>query len=133
LLTTPVPQARIAASEPSGAGRRIRLILSPGGGNSVAIRFPKDAKLLAMGLPGAAIPMPTHGEPEKPLLRCTGRTCEGLQIEVVLGDARPVVAELFSTRFGLPSEGQPLTAARPGNAIPQYAPDQTITMTRIRL
>ena len=55
LLATPIPQARIAASEPTGVGRRIQLILSPGGGNSVAIRFPKDAKLLAMGLPGAAI------------------------------------------------------------------------------
>jgi len=77
--------------------------------------------------------LPPKGEPDKPILRCTGRACEGLQIEAVLGDNRPIDAELFSTKFGLPPQGQPLTAARPKNAIPQYAPDSTITMSRIRL
>lgn len=133
LLQTPIPTARVIASAPSGAGRRMRLVLSPGGGNTIAIRFPKDGRVLALGLAGGAILMPAKGEPEKPLLRCTGRSCEGLAIEVVLADAKPIEAELFSTRFGLPPEGEPLAAARPANAIPQYAPDQTITMSRIRL
>ena len=133
LVETPVPAARIIATEPAGAGRRIRLALSPGGANSVAIRFPKDAMVLALGPAGAPITVPAKGEPEKPLLRCTGRACEGLQIEIVLGDRRPVEADLFATRFGLPPQGQPLVAARPKNAIPQYAPDQTITMAHFKL
>ncbi|WP_156029998.1 M28 family peptidase [Sphingomonas sp. URHD0057] len=133
LLQTPIPNARVLSNIPEGNGRRVRLMISPGGGNSVAIRFPKDVKLLALGLAGAAIPLPAKGEPEKPLLRCTGRSCAGLQIEVLLGNREPVEAELFSTRFGLPPEGQALIAARPANAMPQYAPDQTITMTRIKL
>jgi hypothetical protein len=133
VVQTPLPAARVLSNAPSGAGRRIRLALSPGGGNSVAIRFPQDAKILALGLSGAAIPLPAKGEPDKPLLRCTGRSCEGLQVEVLLGDRKPVTAELFSTRFGLPPEGRPLVAARPKDAIPQYGPDQTITMTRTRL
>jgi hypothetical protein len=133
LLQTPVPAARVLSVAPDGAGRRIRLALSPGGGNSVTIRFPKDAKVFALGPAGDAIPLPTEGEPDKPLLRCTGRSCDGLQVEVLLGDRKPVVAEMFSTSFGLPLEGRPLEAARPENAIPQYAPDQTITMSRIKL
>jgi hypothetical protein len=133
MLQTPVPAAQVISNKADGAGRRIRLALSPGGGNSVSIRFPKDAKVLALGLAGNAIPLPAEGEPDKPLLRCTGRSCEGLQIEVLFGDRKPVTAELFSTRFGLPPQGQPLAAARPKTAIPQYAPDQTITMTHIRL
>jgi len=133
LLQTPVPAARIISNSPDGAGRRMRLALSPGGGNSVSIRFPKDARVMALGLAGAAIPLPREGEPDKALLRCTGRSCEGLRIDVLLGDRKPVEVELFSTRFGLPPEGQPLVAARPGNAMPQYAPDSTITMTHIRL
>ncbi len=133
LLQTPVPTARVMGIAPNGPGRRIRLALSAGGGNTVAIRFPKDAKIVALGLAGAAIPLPAKGDPEKPLLRCTGRSCEGLEVEVVLGDSKPVEAELFSTRFGLPPEGQALAAARPRNAIPQYSPDQTITMARIKL
>jgi hypothetical protein len=133
LLPTPVPVARVVVSEPNGAGRRVRLVLSPGGGNAISIRFAKNAKLIAIGLPGAAIAIPAKGEPEKALLRCTGRSCDGLQIEIVLGDTRPIDAEVFSTRFGLPPLGGPLIAARPANAIPQYAPDQTITMAHIRL
>ncbi|HEX6661080.1 MAG TPA: hypothetical protein VF067_04330, partial [Sphingomicrobium sp.] len=133
LLATPVPAARVIATEPNGAGRRIRLALSPGGGNSVAIRFPRDAKVLALGLPGSAIRIPAKGDPEKALLRCTGRSCEGLEIEVMLADTKAIQAELFSTRFGLPPQGQPLIAARPRNAIQQYSPDQTITMDRIKL
>ena len=133
LLQSPVPAARIISNSPDGTGRRMRLALSPGGGNSVSIRFPKDARVLALGLAGAAIPLPREGDPDKPLLRCTGRSCEGLRIDLLLGDRKPVEVELFSTRFGLPPEGQPLVAARPGNAMPQYAPDSTITMTHIRL
>jgi hypothetical protein len=51
----------------------------------------------------------------------------------VLADRAPIVAELFATRYSLPAKGAALEAARPKNAIPQYSPDQTITMSRIRL
>ena len=133
LLDTPVAAARVVSTAPDAAGRRVRLALSPRGANSVSIRFAKGANVLALGLAGAAIPLPPDGEPEKAVLRCTGRSCEGLQVDVLLGDRRPVEVELFSTRFGLPTEARPLVAARPRNAIPQYAPDSTITMSRIRL
>jgi len=133
LLATPTPLARVISNQPSGAGRRVLLSLSPGGGNTVAIRFRKEADVRALGLAGAPIPVPLTGQPDKPLLRCTGRSCDELQIEVVLGASKPVQAELFSTRFGLPPEGRALVAARPRNAIPQYAPDQVITMSRVRL
>ena len=133
LLDTPVAAARVVSTAPDAAGRRVRLALSPRGANSVSIRFAKGANVLALGLAGAAIPLPPEGEPENAVLRCTGRSCEGLQVDVLLGDRRPVEVELFSTRFGLPTEARPLVAARPRNAIPQYAPDSTITMSRIRL
>ena len=133
LFPSPVAMAKLVSSEPAGKGRRIRIALSPGGANSVAIRFPESAQVIAIGLPGQAVPVPTEGEPAKPALRCTGRSCEGLVIEAVLGNARPVTAELYSTRFGLPPEAAPLIAARPRNAIPQYAPDSTITRNHVKL
>jgi hypothetical protein len=133
LLPTPLASARVVASQPAGTGRRVRIVLSPGGGDAVSIRFAKDTSLLAIGLPGAPIPIPATGQPEKALLRCTGRSCNNLVIEAVVSDNRPLQAELFSYRFALPAEGGSLVAARPKNAIPQYAPDSTITMTRVRL
>ncbi|MEA3079622.1 MAG: hypothetical protein QOF05_1030 [Sphingomonadales bacterium] len=119
LLVTPAATARLVGTAPAGKGRRLRIALSPGGGNAVAIRFPENAKVLALGLPGEPVPVPRTGEPRKAVLRCTGRSCDGLVIEALLGDTRPVTAELFSTRFGLPPQGAPLVAARPHDAIPQ--------------
>jgi Peptidase family M28 len=133
LLPTPLASAHLVASEAAGQGRRIRIALSPGGSDAVTIRFAKNTKLLAIGLPGAPKPIPASGEPEKPMLRCTGRSCDGLVVEALLADRRPIDAELISYRFSLPPEGAALAAARPKNAIPQYTPDSTITMTHVRL
>ncbi|WP_407828862.1 M20/M25/M40 family metallo-hydrolase [Sphingomonas sp.] len=133
LIATPVATARLLASTPAGSGRRLRIAISPGGGDTVAIRFPEGAKVLALGLPGEAVPIPKNGKSTKTALRCTGRSCDGLVIEAVFGDRRPVTAELFSTRFGLPSQGAALAAARPRDAIPQYAPDSTITRSQVKL
>lgn len=133
ILASPVATARLVSSEPAGAGRRIRIALSPGGGDSVAIRFPESAEVVALGLPGEALTIPTNGEPSKPALRCAGRSCDGLVIEALLANSRPFTAELYSTRFGLPPQAEPLVAARPRNAIPQYAPDSTVTRSRVSL
>jgi hypothetical protein len=133
LLETPISSARLIASEPYRSGRRLRLKLSLGGADAISIRFPEKTKVLAIGLPRAPVLIPAKGEPDKAALRCAGRSCDGLIVEAVLSDRAPFVAELLSTRFGLPSEGQRLVAARPANAIPQYSPDQTVTLTRIRL
>ena len=133
LLASPVATARLIASTPAGSGRRVRIALSPGGGDSVAIRFPESAKVIALGLPGAPVAVPANGEPRKAALRCTGRSCEGLVIEAVLGHPRPITVELYSTHFGLPPQAAPLLAARPRDAIPQYAPDSTITRSHVKL
>lgn len=133
LIATPIASARLVASEQEGAGRRIRIQLSRGGGDAVSIRFAKDTRLLAAGLPGALQPVAASGQPEKAIMRCTGRSCDGLVVEALIGDDRPIQAELFSTRFALPPQGGALVAARPKDAIPQYAPDSTITMTHVKL
>ena len=99
----------------------------------MAIRLPESAKVLALGLPGETVQIPKDAEPGKTTLRCAGRSCEGLVIEALLGQSRPVTVELYSTRFGLPRQAAPLVAARPRNAIPQYAPDSTITRSHAKL
>jgi hypothetical protein len=133
LIATPVATARLVASASAGSGRRIRIALSPGGGDSVAIRFPESAKVIALGLPGQPAAVAADGEPKKAALRCTGRSCDGLVVEALLGNPKPVTVELFSTRFGLPQQAASLVEARPRNAIPQYAPDSTITRIHMKL
>ena len=131
VVDTPVPTAKLISNDAVGAGRRIRIALSAGGGNAVTLRFARTAKLLAVGLPAAPERLPAKGEPAKAMLRCSGRSCEGFVIEAVLADRAPVEAELFSYRFTLPAEGAKLQAARPANAIPQYSPDETVTLKRV--
>lgn len=132
VIDTPVPDARLISNEPAGTGRRIRIALSPGGGNAVTIRFAKTAKLIALGLPAAPERLPAKGQPEKATLRCSGRSCDGFVIEALLADRAPIEAELFSYRFSLPVEGRQLEAARPAHSIPQYSPDETVTLKRFR-
>ena len=110
----------------------MRIALSPGGGDAVAIRFAEATKLLALGLPATPETIPAKAQPAKAILRCSGRSCEGFVIEALLADRAPVEAELSSYRFSLPAEGKALQAARPVNAIPQYSPDETVTLKRAR-
>ena len=133
LIATPVANAHLVSSASAGSGRRIRIALSPGGGDSVSIRFPEGAQVLALGLPGESVTVPANGDPKKTALRCTGRSCEGLVIEALLGNPKPVTVELYSTRFGLPPQAAPLIVARPRDAIPQYAPDSTVTRNHVKL
>ena len=132
LLDIPRPDVRFVKSEPVGQGRRVWLVLSPGGANAVAIRFHEQTNIVRLGIPGATIAMPAEGEPEKALLRCSGRSCEGLVIEALLADRAKVTADLIATRFSLPPEGAPLAAKRPATAHPQYGPDSSIRLRTIR-
>ena len=131
-LEVPRPDLRFVKSEPAGQGRRVWLLLSPGGANAVSIRFHEGTKLLRLGAPGATIALPAKGDPEKALLRCSGRSCEGLVIEALLADRAKVTADLAATRFSLPPEGAPLAAHRPANAHAQYGTDSSVRMRTVR-
>ena len=133
LVQTPEPSARIVKTEGVGSGRRVLIALSPGGGDAVAIRFDESMEIVGLGLPNAVERVPSTGEPKKATLRCLGRSCDGFVIEAVFTNRKPLKVELLSYRFGLPPQGRELQAARPKNAIPQYAPDSTITLTRTML
>ena len=132
VLSTPEPSLRVMSSKPAGAGRRVRIALSPGGADAVSISFAGTTNLLEIGLPGALKRIPATADHERAVVRCSGRSCAGFVIETLLADRAPVQANLFALRFSLPPEGRSLEAARPPNALPQYAPDSTITLARVR-
>ncbi len=125
-IDIPRPAIRLLSSMPDGAGRIVRLAIGRGGGDAVSLKFDKKLGILAMGLPGKLRQLPRDAKPGPAFLRCTGRACDGLVLEVRLGDRDKVNAQLIGTRFALPGAGKPLAAARPANAHPQYAPDSSI-------
>ena len=93
----------------------------------------EGAPVLAMGLPGHLRRIGEGSPGELALLRCSGRACDGLALEVELGDARALDASLIGVRFGLPREAAKLEAARPANAHPQYGAESTIRIVPVRI
>ena len=126
VIDVPRPAIRLLSSTANGSGRRVRLAIERGGGDAVSLKFDKKVAVVAMGLPGRARLLPREAKPGPAFLRCTGRACDGLELEVRLAGKDKVKAQLIGTRFALPDEGRPLSNSRPAHTHPQYAPDSSI-------
>ena len=133
MLALPMPAATVTASVPDGTGRRVTIRLDRGGFNSIGVRFAKEVRVTAMGLPGQTEPFAKSAGKGSTLLRCSGRRCDGLEVELSFADRRPVVAELIGTAFALPPQGAPLVVARPVGTIPHYAPNSSVRIVPLKL
>lgn len=125
-IDVPRPSIRMLSSIPDGAGRRVRLAIGRGGGDTVSVKFDKKVPIVAIGLAGRTRLIARDAKPGPAFLRCSGRACDGLVLEVQLADRKAVKAQLIGTRFGLPEEGKALATARLANTHPQYAPDSSV-------
>jgi hypothetical protein len=112
-------------------GRLVRLRLVSNGANSVIVRLPAGADVRALGVPGQLRTISRLGSGPA-TLTCTGRSCEGAVFAMLIGKA-PIPAEIIASWWGLPDTASPLLAARPQFARPQYLPDSTVTVGRVRL
>lgn len=133
LLDVPAGSVRKLGEVRNGERRIVRLMLGSGGSNTLSLKFAKDVAVTAMGLPGAMQRIDPKAKPQPGFLRCTGRSCDGLVVDVEFGSAKPVEALLIAARFGLPPQGAKLDSARPANSHPQYGPDSAIRISKIRL
>ena len=112
-------------------GRRVRLRLATNGADSVLLLAPADAAIRALGAPGQLRPVSSGGTgPYR--LSCMGRSCDGQLLELLVGP-QPLQLTVVGTHWRLPDAAQPLLAARPANAQPQYLPHATILVGRLRV
>jgi hypothetical protein len=116
-----------------GGQRRLRLRLERAGADSLLLRFDERTPVLAMGLPGTLRRIDLKAEKGPSVLRCTGRRCDGMEVEILLGTSKPAIAMLVATRFTPPPEAEPLIAAMPRNAHPQYGPHSQARVRAVRL
>jgi len=127
------PTATVVAQRPIEGGRRIRIRLAMNGAEAVALIAPADTPLRGAGN-GVFMRRFGRGEAtDKYYVRCVGRACEGAEIDIAIGEARPVEFTIVGTRSGLPPAAAPLVRARPATARAQYGPDATIAIGRTRL
>lgn len=133
LLPVPRATADVIASRDTPQGRLVSLVLRPGGHDTIALKLPPSAQLRSAGTPGDLRETGGQGTQAPYWVRCTGRTCDGMRLDLLLAPSGPVIAEVLGTRFALPPEARPLLAARPANSRPQYSPNASYVITRTRL
>ena len=130
-LVIPAGSVTVLGEKRSPSGRTVRLRFDRGGADTVALRFAKGVTVRAMGL--AERPWPIEGAEGQAVLRCSGRSCDGMVADVELEGTKPVEAAVIATRFELPPEGARLQAARPHNAHSQYGTDSSVRVSPIEL
>lgn len=130
---TSVPEVERLSEKRTTGGRMVSLKLRPKGADTVLLRLPPDAQVRAVRAGTSQRAMGRERAKDPYFIRCHGRSCEGLRIDLLLGQPGPVETMAIGLRGGLPASAAPLVAARPAHSAPQYAPDSTIGMARIRL
>jgi hypothetical protein len=134
LPAEPMPVvAQKVAERQTKAGRVITMRLSTGGGETVSLRAEKDADLRAASINGSIRRFGKGSAEQFYSFRCAGRSCDGATLELLTGSSKPVELVASAVRIGLPAEAAPLLKARPRNAAPQYHPDATVFVTRLKI
>ena len=132
-IPTDPPRIDKLAERVTPQGRQVTLRLATNGAETVLLRAKPEAGFLAARTGGPAIRFGRGGEKDDFVLRCLGRSCDGIRIELLIGAKAPVEATVIGVRAGLPAAAAPLVKARPTLSAPQYSPDSTIAVGKVRL
>jgi hypothetical protein len=116
-----------------GDSRTIRLRLKANGAERITLLAPADARIEAAGVNGFVRKIGDPDSTGKFVISCSGRSCDGAELIVDQASARPIEFIVAGARNGLPPSAAPLLAGRPSNARPQYTPDETVTVSRVRV
>jgi hypothetical protein len=115
-------------------GRIVAFQVAMNGWDGIVLNAPPEAQLRAMSAGGTVRTFGPGNSPEdRYVIRCAGRSCDGLRFDLLVGSAAPVEALVIGNRSGLPTTAAPLLRSRPANARPQYVPDASYVLTPVRL
>ena len=127
------PTIKKVSSVTNGGERAITVRLRTNGSTRVTLLGPKDARIRSAGTAGFVRPIDASAEDGEYLVSCFGRSCDGLELQIVIGRTDPVEFKLVGMRAGLPPSAAPLLDGKPEFARPQYAPNQTLVFSKVRL
>lgn len=129
----PPPLLEGLAARAEGGNRLVSFRLRTRGSDVVRLVGPKGARFLAVRAGDAFRRFGEREGDEAPVFRCHGRSCDGLEISLLVEGTAPLEATVVGSRSGLPPEGSGLVRGRPGTAQPQYVPDTTLAVGKVRL
>ena len=116
----------------SGSERTLTLRIAANGNDEIALIAPDDSRVRRAGVAGFVRPIDQQAD-GKYVISCTGRACDGVVLELVIGRPQPVEFLVVGSRAALPPTAASLVAARPRFARPQYSPDASIAFTNVKL
>lgn len=117
----------------NGSERAVTLRLRTNGAERMVLVAPEEAHVRSAGVAGFIRPLGDAGEGGKSTISCTGRSCDGAELTIDIRSAKPVRFTVVGSRNGLPETGALLIHARPRFARAQYVPDETVTITHVKL
>jgi hypothetical protein len=137
-LPTAGPDLTVLADSATGGKRTLRLRLaSPRGAREGIVLVPIEAKLESLRIGGQPIeigPRP-QGAPATGWRPFTvfALPSEGVELEAVLGEAKPFDWYVADRSDGLPPGGRALTAARPATTMTLNDGDNTLVSRKVRI
>jgi hypothetical protein len=120
----PLPTASVASDKKANGARTVTLRLRGSAQTSaMALRIPKDAKLIAVDFRGQhmAVPKDYSGST---IVECLSRDCADMPVTLTLANTAPMMLVFAEERYSLPETGDFLKAARPANAMPSQSGDE---------
>lgn len=132
-LPVPPPGIELVGERAANGGRLLRLRIAANGAEQIALIAPPDADLRAAGTTGFIRRFGEGGEEDRYTISCTGRSCDGMELDLIAGGPAPLEFTLVGMHPRLPAAANPLVRARPEHAHPQYGPDATYAVGRMRL
>lgn len=127
------PSIQLLESLVTGRERKIRLRLKANGAERIALIAPEEAHIRSAGTSGFIRPLGDAGSSGKFTISCTGRSCNGAELMIDFDNPKPVIFTMVGSRNGLPASADALVRGRPKFARPQYTPDETVTIARVKL
>jgi hypothetical protein len=131
--TAPITGQPAPTADGSRQSRTVRLSLHANGADAISLIAPKEADIRAAGVTGFVRPIDPSAKKDRYSFSCSGRSCDGVALEIVTGSATPIPFTIVGSYRRLPAHAAPLLRARPVYARPQYAPDQTIVISRMKV
>lgn len=129
-ITVPAPTLDKVAERYTDRAHVVTLRLGSKGADSVMVR---GRQFIAVRVSGSTARAGDSHDREPWVIRCSGRSCDGLVFDVSLPGRAGLSGDVVAVRSGLPPAAAALLAGRPDAAAAQYAPDQTYAVAQTGL
>jgi hypothetical protein len=126
------PDIELLSQTHTGGERTLVVRLIANGNETVGIVALSDAKIRSAGVTGFVRPI-DQDSGGKYFIDCSGRSCDKVTLQLTTGQLKPIEFLVLGSLAPLPRSAEPLLAARPHFARPQYNRDESITFVTRRL